>query len=163
MPAGPPEINWVLLRTENGWTLWQHLVALFGPRAAVWIYNRFADALMHIGRVILGVPVLHYVDDFSGVDPGGVADSGFECFEELSDLFNAKLKYSKSQQPDATRELLGVVLGVEDQSAKIFPRPDRREKLIKFIEEAVERNRLRADEAEQLAGKVGFYQTAVFG
>ena len=163
LPAGPPEINWVLLRTERGWTLWQHLVALFGSRAAVWIYNRFADAIMHIGRVILAVPVLHYVDDFSGVDPGDVADSGFDCFEELSGLLNIKLKYSKRQKPESKRELLGVVLGVEDRTATVFPRPDRREKLTKYIEEALEQNRLRAAEAEQLAGKIGFYQTAVFG
>ena len=56
---------------------------------------------MHIMRVLLLAPTFHYVDDFSGVDPAPLADSGFRAFEKMSDLPRVELKHSNGCYPRA--------------------------------------------------------------
>ena len=54
-------------------------------------------------------------------------------------------------------------MGAQDRTAKVATSHDRRTKLIKFTEEALPQNRLKTPVAEQLAGRIGIYQTAVVG
>ena len=56
-------------------------MAIFGARGAVWAYNRFADAVMHIARVYPTIMAAHYVDDTGAVEAGPIAQSGFEAYE----------------------------------------------------------------------------------
>ena len=83
---------------------------MFGARGAVWAYNRFHDGLMHIGRIILLLMLLHYVDDAGATESQQTANSGFEAFESLAEALGVQLKTSKRQPPHARREALGVVL-----------------------------------------------------
>ena len=62
LPAKPPHMMWMLLLLPEGPSLWQHLVLMFGSKAAVWAYNRFGDGLMYIGRIFLAIMLTHYVD-----------------------------------------------------------------------------------------------------
>ena len=163
LPARPLHLLWVLLRSSEGWSLWQHLVALFGSKAAVWIYNRFADAVMHIARALLLIPTFHYVDDFTGVDPAPFADSGFETFELLSETLNVKLKRSKRQIPASARDELGVIFEVRDALVRVKPRPSRRDRIKTFILKCLDEDSLPGPKAEKLAGELNFYFTAVFG
>ncbi len=118
---------------------------------------------MHLARVLLITPVFHYVDDFSGVDPAPLAQSGFDAFEDLSALLRVKLKHSKRQPPAASRDELGVVLEINDNTVLVKPRPNRRERLITFTTLAIKDDKLTGPHAERLAGQLNFYFTAVCG
>ena len=58
----------MLLITEEGVSVWQHVVLVFGATSSVWGYNRFGDALVGIGRLTLATLCFHYVDDYGGVE-----------------------------------------------------------------------------------------------
>ena len=48
-------------------------VLLFGATDSVWEYGRVSDFLMYVGRLLLSAAILHYVDDFHGIEPEGTA------------------------------------------------------------------------------------------
>ena len=58
----------MLLITEEGVSVWQHVVFVFGATSSVWGYNRFGDALVGIGRLTLATLCFHYVDDYVDVE-----------------------------------------------------------------------------------------------
>jgi hypothetical protein len=91
LPGRPRSVMWMILMTMNGLPLWQHLMTLFGSKAAVWAYNRFGDAIMHVVRIMLCLLLVHYVDDYSGVDPEPIAPSGFHAFEDVMQLLGVML------------------------------------------------------------------------
>lgn len=95
LPGWPRSVMWMVLMTASGPTLWQHLVIVFGAKAAVWAYNRFGDAIMHLTRILLITVLLHYVDDYSGIDLHNLAQSNFDAFKDMSELFRTRLKRSK--------------------------------------------------------------------
>ena len=99
----------MILFTATGTSLWQHLVVMFGAKAAVWAYNRFGDALMHVSRILLAILLTHYVDDYSACDPGPLATSSFDSFEILGSCLRTTFKESKKQPPSASRDTLGVL------------------------------------------------------
>ena len=105
----------------------------------------------------MGAPVLHYVDDLSGVGGGDVATPGSSAPRSSTTSSTSSSTVLETAARSNPRTP-GSHAGSEDQSARVLPRPDRRDKLSRFVEEALERNGLRTDEAEQLAGKMGFYQ-----
>ena len=73
----------MILVTPSGPTLWQHLVTLFGSKAAVWAYNRLGDSLVFVAWVFLMCMAMHYFDDYCAVEAADVAESGFLAFRKL--------------------------------------------------------------------------------
>jgi hypothetical protein len=163
LPARPLHCMFVLLITDAGPTLWRHRVTMFGSKAAVWAYNRFADAIMHLSRTILLCSTLHYVDDFTAIEARPLAASGFAAFEDLSGLLGVVLKQTKRQPPTVSRETLGVVFKITDTEVLVQPKPSRRTKLLMVIRTALEVGVLSGSDADKHYGKLNFYNTAVFG
>jgi len=124
--ATPANVMYFILVTHMGATLWRHRVAMFGARGAVWAYNRFADAVMHIARVYLANMAVHYVGDTDVVDAGPIAQSGFDAYERTCELLRIRLKKSKRQPPTAVRDALGVVIALSPEAAQVKPREVRR-------------------------------------
>ncbi|CAE7455635.1 setd6 [Symbiodinium necroappetens] len=62
-PLSHPSEAYTFLGTPAGPTLWQHAVLPFGASSSVWCFNRCIDALMFLGRSLLFVLVIHFVDD----------------------------------------------------------------------------------------------------
>ena len=163
LPGRPRSVMWMILMTMYGPTLWQHLMTLFGSKAAVWAYNRFGDAIMHVVRIMLCLLLVHYVDDYSGVDPEPIAPSGFHAFEDVMQLLGVMLKESKRQPPAVERETTGVNLGIYDKEAVVSPKTGRRDKIGAFVQKALCDDDLGQKAAESLAGKVNHFNTAVYG
>ena len=51
-----------------------------GSATSVWHFNRTADALQAVQRILLWIVAGHFVDDFNGVDMDDVADSAFQAW-----------------------------------------------------------------------------------
>jgi hypothetical protein len=162
LPARPRSHMWMLMITSEGPSLWQHLVVMFGAKAAVWAYNRFGDGLMHLGRILLGLMFTHYVDDYNASDPSPWAESGFTGFEDMCKCLRTTLKQSKRQPPAKIRDTLGVIIETRTDDIVVRPRPNRKARLAGFIQNALTENKLPKQQAESLAGKLNFYNSAVF-
>ena len=52
---------------------------LFGVVSCVWGYNRVGVALVILARTLLGIPCLHYADDYGGIEPTTGAELGGKC------------------------------------------------------------------------------------
>ena len=98
-PGRPLDLIYVALFTQSGPTLWQHLVPPFGAKTVVWAYNRVGHAIVHLARVLLGLLLFLYVDDYGAVDPDDLVDAGFAAFEYLSALFGFRLKVCRRKAP----------------------------------------------------------------
>lgn len=61
----------------------QHLAMPFGAVSSVHAWDRVAKLLMAIGRRLLKLPLLVYVDDFHGADMPGSAQHGINCFARI--------------------------------------------------------------------------------
>ena len=90
-----PEMALLILFTEYGPTLWQNHVLLFGATGSVWGYGRFADFLMHVGRLSLLAVIFHYVDDFHGIESSATAESAFVSFEDRSRPNVPRLRHAR--------------------------------------------------------------------
>ena len=79
--------------------MWFHMAMCFGAAASVWNFNRTADALQALKRVLLWVLSGHFVDDFNRVDIDELAEGAFDGMAEFLDLVGLQTKPSKAQKP----------------------------------------------------------------
>ena len=86
---------WMIVFGPDGPSLFQHIVVPFGPKGAVWSYNRVGDCICAIGALLLASICIHYVDDYAGVEPAETSTSSFEGFESLNDVMAFKMKASR--------------------------------------------------------------------
>ena len=64
-----PEDRWacgIAFESDGNTVTSQHITAPFGSVASVHAWERVGAALAHLGRNLLKIPVLRYVDDFFG-------------------------------------------------------------------------------------------------
>ena len=93
-PVKEPGHSAMLLATPDGPTLWLHMAMCFGAAASVWNFNRAADALQQLLRVLLLIAAGHFVDDFTAIEDILTAASAFQSFEELFGLLGLRVKPS---------------------------------------------------------------------
>eukprot|EP00435_Cladocopium_sp_Y103_P030116 s227_g7.t1 len=158
-----PNLCYVLLQTPSGPTLWKHHALSFGATSSVWSFNRLGDALCFLARKLMFIPSLHYVDDFTTIEPAEVALSGFQCFAELFDLLGLHMKAKKAQPPQPSQKLLGVLFCVKPTGISIEPCPQRLERMIQLLDSTLESDRLPPSVAQRMAGKLAFLNTTLFG
>lgn len=158
-----PQFSFVVLTTPGGHTLWRHNAMSFGATASVWAFNRMADSVMFLGRQLLLSPILHYVDDYGGVEPSATAHSTFQGFADLAELLGLKMKPKKACSPQPKLKMLGVFIHCLPREVQLQPCPGRVQKLSAIMMEALQSNRLSPEAAHRLAGKLVFLQTTVFG
>ena len=160
-PVRHPSHNATFLRTKHGLTLWFHLAMCFGATASVWNFNRVADALQLLTRMLLLLAGGHYMDDFNGVEYAEHSDS--DAFSEFFHILGLRVKDSKAQPPASKHVIQGVEVQVRQDGVELCPTPRRVAKLRHAIAQALESNSLTPPEAGRLAGKLSFLTQAVFG
>ena len=162
-PLRTPSHGFTILITPQGPTLWRHHCLSFGATGSVWGFNRAADSLCFLTRQLLVIPTCHYVDDFSATEPSHTAQSSYESFDVVSKALGMAMKPTKAQPPAAHQRLLGVQLTHQDDGLIVSPCPRRTTKIAKVVNEVLETNQLSPEQAQQLAGKVVFLQSSLFG
>jgi len=173
LPVKDPEHAYLLLLTDQGPTLWQHNVLLFGAKGSVWAYNRFGDSLCALARCFLAVSALHYVDDYGGAEPllenkwGSSAsrgpDSAFSSFSGLNTQLGFHMKPSKAQPPALQHRIQGVHLRILHNRALVMPTPQRVTKVLDTVNHAIETNSLPPSTAAELGGKCSYLSTSTYG
>ena len=163
LPTAEPELSYMLLITEEGVSVWQHVVLVFGATSSVWGYNRFGDALVTIGRLALATLCFHYVDDYGGVEYALTAASAFDGFERLNASLGAVMKPAKAQPPAPEHVIQGVLIRIEGHQAIVCPTPERKARLSAQCEHILATNRLSPQSAGVLAGKFGFVASTLYG
>ena len=158
----PDDCFCALLLPEGPLILRRHAL-MFGAASSVWSFNRAADSIMFLGRRALSLPVGHFVDDFIGVEPSNLAATGFAEFARLARILGLRMKESKALEPDASQKVLGIQLQVETDSIVLKPHANRCHKVLHNIHTALVQNRLTCEEAQQLAGKINFLSSTMFG
>ncbi len=163
LPLRDPDEAYFVLETDTGPTLWRHNVLLFGAVASVWSYNRFGDGMVALARSLLYATVMHYVDDFAGLDTMDAARASFRSFAEFNALLRLVMKESKAADPVTAQRILGVILELRPDCIVIGPSPQRIAKVCKMIATALQTNDLTPPVAATLGGKCGFLCTTVYG
>ena len=100
-PVKHPGHSATFLATDYIMTLWFHVAMCFGATASVWNFNRAADALQLITRVLLLLMGGHYVDDFNALKYEEAANSAFNAFAEVFDPLGLRIKASKDRAQHA--------------------------------------------------------------
>ena len=126
----------------------------------VWNFNRVADALQLLTRMLLLLVGGHYVDDFNGIEYAEHSDS---AFSEFFHVLGLRVKDSKAQPPASRHVIQGVDVHVRHDGAELSPIPRRVAKLRHAIAQSLGSNSLTPREAGRLAGKLSFLTQAVFG
>ena len=128
----------------------------------MWNFNRTADPLQLLTRVLLLLMGGHYVDDFNaGVGGGG--PFSLPRLRRRLDLFGLRVKESKAQRPCHHHVIQGVDFHVGAEGVTLAPTPNRIRKLARTIGDALRDNALTPAAASRLAGKLAFLTQATFG
>ena len=154
---------YVIINTPKGAMLFRHTALCFGSTASVWSFNRFADALVTLMHHLFLTPVLHYVDDFGGVEPTNTARSAFDTFASFFHCLGLKTKEKKAEAPNYVQKLLGVIIEVERDGVRLSPCPVRLARIKDVIDRALQDNTLSPEMAHKLCGKLIFLQSTSFG
>ena len=85
------------------------------------------------------------------------------AFKTFFQLLGLSMKPEKEQPPAPRQKVLGVIVSVNDHDITVEICPQRRARLLTSLEEVLASNRLTPDEAQRLAGKLGFMATTLFG
>ena len=163
LPVANPDHTFVILNTPSGPTLWRHNVLMFGSTASVRGYCRVADLMSWLDRCLLLIPMLHFVDDFGGVDSSNLAQSAFECSQRVCGALGLKFKLSKAQPPTRAHKLQGVYLQLGETEATVAMTPERAQRLDNQLKQVILDNKLSPKEASSLAGKLQFVTQSLFG
>ena len=143
--------------------MWFHMAMCFGAAASVWNFNRTADALQALKRVLLWIVSGHFVDDFNGVDIEDLADGAFHGMAEFFELLGLQTKPSKAQAPAPAHVVQGVLVAVGEEGVVLKPTPERIKKVTATIDEALRTDEMTPEVAGKLAGRLNFITQATFG
>eukprot|EP00434_Breviolum_minutum_P002108 symbB.v1.2.001863.t2/scaffold77.1/size347087/34 len=112
---------------------------------------------------ILVIPACHYVDDFASTEPNHTAQSSYEAFDSVCRALGMAMKPTKAQPPAQSQRLLGVQITHQDDGLVVSPCPRRTAKISNIVHEVLTSNQLVPEQAQQLAGKLVFLQSSLFG
>jgi len=144
----------------------------FGAVAAVYGWDRVADALSHVLMVILAIPVVRYVDDLFGACFAVHAEELRDMILELMAMCGFTLDPQKTPLPAPTQTILGIECrlysGYRRQQATyayITARLDaaKTEVWIEMINGILLSGQLAQHDAEKLAGRLNFLTFSVAG
>ena len=162
-PVRDPARSGTFLAGPHGVTMWFHMAMCFGAAASVWNFNRTADALQALKRVLLWIVSGHFVDDFNGVDIEDLADGAFHGMAEFFELLGLQTKPSKAQAPATAHVVQGVLVSIGEEGVVLKPTPERIKKVTATIDEALRTDEMTPEVAGKLAGRLNFITQATFG
>ena len=155
-PVRDPAHSGTFLAGPHGVTMWFHMAMCFGAAASVWNFNRTADALQALKRVLLWIVSGHFVDDFNGVDIENLADGAFHGIAEFFELLGLQTKPSKAQAPATAHVVQGVLVAIGEEGVVLKPTPERIKKVTATIDEALRTDEMTPEVAGKLAGRLNF-------
>ena len=88
----------------------EHIACPFGATASVHSWERIGNALAHLARKLLHIPVLRYVDDYVSPERPKCLSHSMRCFARLARLLLGPDSIAESKM-EAGKEL--CVLGVD--------------------------------------------------
>ena len=109
------------------------------------------------------IPACHYVDDFASTEPKHTAQSSYDAFDVVSRALSMAMKPAKAQPPSQNQRLLGVQITHQDDGLVVSPCPRRTSKITNTVAGVLASNQLVPEQAQQLAGKLVFLQSSLFG
>ena len=163
LPVANPDHAWVILFTPSGPTLWKHQALLFGSVGSVWAYGRMADLLCWLGRTLLLVGALHFVDDYGAIEGSESADSSFRTIHQLWECLGLTFKESKKQYPGPEHRIQGVQMRINQDEFILAPAPERVKRMVSQLKETLLSENLTDEEAQRLAGKLQFMTETMMG
>ena len=140
-----------------------HTALPFGAVASVHYYNRVSQAVTHIARKYLLIPMLSYFDDFFAPVPKDQAWECFRAFGTLNRILGFEIKEKKDVPPTVTGEILGHIITLGKLPFELHIKEERCMNLRDIAGTALATGSLSARRAAELAGKCNFALAAVYG
>ena len=158
-----PSDCYSILCCPQGPLLLRHRALCFGASSSVWSFNRAADGVIYLARRMAQVPTGHYVDDFTACEPTRTITSGYTAFETIFKSLGLRMKPRKAQPPALSQKVLGVQMLMEPGQVTLSPHPERLQKIRQQIADHLRSDSMTPDQAQQLAGRILFLNTTLFG
>lgn len=149
--------------------LFEATALAFGARNCVYGFNYFARALEWILTLGLGVPCMHYFDDYPHLECQATAEDGRRGMEEALNLLGWRFKASGPKAaPFSTKFVtLGAIIDLTDLSSTgkiiVANKPEREEKIKKQLQDIREEGIIRPGVAASLAGSLQYSDAQVLG
>jgi len=141
----------------------KHMGMPFGAVASVHAWERVGALLTVLARRLLHLPMLRYVDDFFCPERKESVQHGLGCFTRLvravlgpSSLAERKLMWGMPLP------ILGVSVQASDSGMACFPLPDKVEKWISKMQNALVLGKMSPGEASKLAGALNWAASSLF-
>ena len=141
---------------------------LFGSTASVYAFNRLARGLWHLAVTKLMIVASNFYDDFPVLEPALTSTSARSAFESMLTILGVSYATTeKKSKPHAAQfEALGVVVDLSELHLGrllVTNKVSRIRELIQSIEGVLTSSRLRSPEANELAGRMHYAASNVFG
>ena len=148
---------WVLVMCQG--TVWtsRHTALPFGCVASVHAWHSIGGLLCHIGRKLLKLPLLRYVDDLFSADRPSCAAHAMSCFARVvRAIMGASAIQERKLKCDSPLDVLGVTVSITRACITVFPSADKVEKWCGQLQRIEKTLTLHAGEAGKIAGRLGF-------
>ena len=142
---------------------WYPKALPFGAASSPYLFTRVAHALVEIARLLLAIPMQHYLDDFWGIAPKPIAKVHYEGFKSLLEFLQFVAKPAKCVAPTPAGPLLGVTISFPQGSIAFGIQTERMTRLVSEISEVLRADTLSVGHASKLTGKLAFAGTAMTG
>ncbi|KAF4682216.1 hypothetical protein FOZ60_010829 [Perkinsus olseni] len=119
-----------------------HVAQPFGASSSVINYCRVSQALAHLGRILLALILINFLDDYFAPERASSVDSGYEAWRWL-------------------HVILGLGISTSGGSLHLSLPEEKKAKIIDKIQEALSEDRLSSSAAAKLAGRLLFASTVL--
>jgi hypothetical protein len=157
------------VRSDQRWLVWvvmqvcgktyasRHNCMPFGCVGSVHAWNRVGALLCHIGRHVLRLPLLRYVDDFFALDKKGCEVHAMECFARLVRvLLGSDAIADRKLEAGMPLVVLGLSIAATKDDVSVSVSAEKAEKWSAKINEALTTGTLNAGDASKMAGQLQF-------
>ena len=142
----------------------QHFAAPFGATSSVHSWERIGAMLTALGRRLIFVPVLRYVDDFFCPERRkGLRDAMCQFAELIRIILGPCAVADSKLQFGNPLGVLGLSVSIDMRGLLCWPLPDKRARWRAEIAEALRTGELERGRASKLAGRLCWAASNTFG
>ena len=154
---------WIMFLFKGEAWASRHVALPFGCTASVHAWNRIGGLLFHVGRKLLHIPLLRYVDDLFSADRSQCAEHAMMCFARLVRAISGSSSVQERKLCcEAPLTVLGVTVTVESDCITVFPSAEKICKWTQQLEPIRASKVLHSGEAGKMAGRLGFASQHAF-
>ena len=140
-----------------------HLSAPFGASASVHAWDRVGALLCYLGRTLLKLPLLRYVDDLFSMEHPDCTEHAMQCFARLVRCLLGPTAISeKKLESGMPLTILGLVVHVTPSALSCWPSKDKVVKWLSRVSEALALESLSPGNAGKLAGAFSWTSQNIF-